>query len=71
MYAVIFKAEVNQFGEIYCSMVKEMRGLAIEKYHCKAFSACTYELNPRLKECKKSLYFIVKARKLFKFGTKY
>ena len=41
MYAVIFKATVNEFDESYTSMAKRMRDLATTKYGCTQFISCT------------------------------
>ena len=41
MYAVIFKAEVNELDETYSEMAKKMRTLAIDKYGCTEFTAVT------------------------------
>lgn len=40
MYAVIFKAKINQLDEEYNTMAAHMRTLAIEKYGCLEFTAC-------------------------------
>ena len=41
MYAVIFKATIKQFDSQYSEMVVHMRELAINKYGCTEFTACT------------------------------
>ncbi len=41
MYAVIFKAEVNEFDETYSEMASRMRELAISEYGCTEFTSCT------------------------------
>lgn len=41
MYAVIFKAEINQLDEAYAVMATQMRALAINKYGCTEFIAVT------------------------------
>ena len=41
MYAVIFKAEINELDEAYFSTAQRMRELAISEYGCREFtSAC-------------------------------
>jgi heme-degrading monooxygenase HmoA len=40
MYAVIFKAEINEFDELYSSTATRMRELAIKEYGCKEFTSC-------------------------------
>jgi heme-degrading monooxygenase HmoA len=41
MYAVIFKAEINQLDSEYSAMAERMRDLAINEYGCTEFAACT------------------------------
>jgi len=41
MYAVIFKAEVNEFDAEYATTAEKMRNLAFEQYGCLEFTACT------------------------------
>lgn len=41
MYAVIFKAEINQLDQRYAEMAYEMRELAIKKYGCSEFVSVT------------------------------
>jgi len=41
MYAVIFRAEINELDETYSVMAAQMRELAINKYHCAEFTAVT------------------------------
>ncbi len=41
MYAVIFKAEIAAIDEEYSAMAARMRDLAIDKYGCVEFTACT------------------------------
>ena len=41
MFAVIFRAEINELDEEYSLMAQRMRDLAISKYGCKEFIACT------------------------------
>ncbi len=41
MYAVIFRAEVNEFDSEYSEMAERMRDLAIKEYGCKQFVAAT------------------------------
>jgi heme-degrading monooxygenase HmoA len=38
-YAVIFKAEINQFDDEYSQMAAKMRDLAITEYGCTEFVA--------------------------------
>ncbi|MGB5326237.1 MAG: antibiotic biosynthesis monooxygenase [Pseudomonadales bacterium] len=40
MYAVIFKAEVNEIDEAYSAMASRMRELAINEYGCTEFTSC-------------------------------
>lgn len=39
MYAVIFKAEINELDEAYFEIASRMRDLAINKYGCLEFTA--------------------------------
>ncbi len=43
MYAVIFKAEINELAandaDLYAQMVKELRKLVMQKYACIEFSS--------------------------------
>ena len=41
MYAVIFRAEINQFDREYSDTAARLRNLAIEKYGCQDFVATT------------------------------
>lgn len=41
MYAVIFKAEINQLDKRYSEMAKKMRELALNKYGCTQFISAT------------------------------
>lgn len=41
MYAVIFRAEINELDESYAPTVVKMRELAINKYGCTEFTAVT------------------------------
>ncbi len=41
MYAVIFRAEIAQLDEAYAHTAQRMRTLAIDKYGCRDFIACT------------------------------
>lgn len=41
MYAVIFKAEMNEIDESYFEMANRMRELAINDYGCSEFTSCT------------------------------
>lgn len=41
MYAVIFRAEINELDESYSKMAAQMRTLAIDKYACTEFTAVT------------------------------
>lgn len=41
MYAVIFRAEINQLDQEYSDTAVRMRNLAIEKYGCRNFVATT------------------------------
>ncbi len=41
MYAVIFIAEVNSLDDEYTEMASRLRGLALTKYGCTEFTACT------------------------------
>lgn len=40
MYAVIFRAEIDQFDDEYTIMAEEMRELALNKYGCLEFTSC-------------------------------
>ena len=40
MYAVIFKAEINELDQEYTLMAQRMRDLAIKEYGCTEFMAC-------------------------------
>ena len=41
MYAVIFRAEINELDEAYADMAARMRDLAMQKYGCVEFTAMT------------------------------
>ena len=41
MYAVIFKAEINELDDAYSEMASAMRELAIDKYGCTEFVSIT------------------------------
>lgn len=41
MYAVIFKAKINQLDDSYSKTAARMRELAISKYGCAEFTAIT------------------------------
>ena len=41
MYAVIFRAEINELDEAYAEIAARMRKLAINKYGCVEFTAVT------------------------------
>ncbi|BFM14691.1 antibiotic biosynthesis monooxygenase [Maricurvus nonylphenolicus] len=41
MYAVIFKAEVNEFDQAYLETASRLRELALNEYGCTEFSSCT------------------------------
>ena len=41
MYAVIFRAEINQFDQEYSDTAARLRSLAVEKYGCRDFVAIT------------------------------
>ena len=41
MYAVIFKAEINELDKTYSEMAVQMRELAINKYGCIEFISIT------------------------------
>ena len=41
MYAVIFKAEINELDEFYSRMAKRMKELAINECNCIEFTSCT------------------------------
>jgi heme-degrading monooxygenase HmoA len=41
MYAVIFRAEIRALDAEYAAMASRMRDLAINKYGCMQFTACT------------------------------
>ncbi|MBV1870491.1 MAG: antibiotic biosynthesis monooxygenase [Gammaproteobacteria bacterium] len=41
MYAVIFRATINELDPQYSEMTKRMRELAINEYGCTEFTACT------------------------------
>ena len=41
LYAVIFKAEINELDLEYYLMDERMRDLAIKEYSCTEFTACT------------------------------
>jgi len=40
VYAVIFKAKLNQLDESYSLMAQKMRELAINEYACLEFTSC-------------------------------
>lgn len=39
MYAVIFRAEINELDDSYSVMAEQMRELAINKYGCAEFAS--------------------------------
>lgn len=41
MYAVIFKADINEVDESYYKMASRMRELAVNKYGCVGFASAT------------------------------
>ena len=41
MYAVIFRAEINEVDAAYSKMAAKLRSLAIDKYGCSEFTAVT------------------------------
>jgi len=41
MYAVIFRAEINELDECYSGMASKMRELAINEYGCMEFTSVT------------------------------
>ncbi len=41
MYAVIFRAEINEFDDAYAEIAARMRDLAINRYGCVEFTAVT------------------------------
>jgi len=41
MYAVIFRAEIAQLDAEYLAIAARMLELAIERYGCREFTACT------------------------------
>ncbi len=41
MYVVIFRAEIAELDTEYTEVASRMRDLAITKYGCKEFTACT------------------------------
>lgn len=41
MYAVIFRAEINELDEAYADMAAHMRERALNKYGCLEFTAVT------------------------------
>lgn len=43
MYAVIFRAEINEFDGAYSEMADQLRELAIKKYNCTEFVALAEE----------------------------
>ena len=43
MYAVIFRAEINELDQTYSSTANRMRELAINEYGCTEFTSCTDE----------------------------
>jgi heme-degrading monooxygenase HmoA len=45
MYAVIFKAEINEIDNAYSEMAAQMRDLAQNKYGCIEFTAVTEGAN--------------------------
>ena len=40
MYAVIFRAEINEIDELYSEMASRMRELATKEYGCIEFTTC-------------------------------
>ena len=41
MYAVIFTADIARLDEEYSATAARMRELALERYGCRSFNACT------------------------------
>ncbi len=41
MYAVIFRAEINELDESYSAMARQMRDLALNEYGCSEFTSVT------------------------------
>jgi heme-degrading monooxygenase HmoA len=41
MFAVIFKAKINELDEKYSPLAEELRELAIREYGCLEFNSCT------------------------------
>lgn len=41
MYAVIFKAVINQLDDEYSAMAEYLRDLAIKEFGCTEFTACS------------------------------
>jgi len=41
MFAVIFRAEINELDGAYAATAQRMRELAIEEYGCTEFTSCT------------------------------
>jgi len=41
MFAVIFRAQVNELDEQYSTFALQMRTLAKEQYHCREFTSTT------------------------------
>lgn len=41
MYAVIFRAEINELDEVYAETAARLRDLALSKYGCIEFTAVT------------------------------
>jgi heme-degrading monooxygenase HmoA len=41
MYAVIFKAQINEIDATYAEVAKRMRELAVQKYGCLGFTSVT------------------------------
>jgi heme-degrading monooxygenase HmoA len=41
MYAVIFRAEINEVNDTYFEMVTQLRELALTKYGCEEFTSIT------------------------------
>lgn len=41
MYAVIFKAEIDEIDQAYSETAQRMRALAMNKYGCREVTSCT------------------------------
>jgi len=65
MYAVIFRAEINELDQKYVAMAARMRDIAINQYGCKEFISCAegnheiaisyWESEAQIKEWKKNI----------------